>query len=132
MKIFIKLLFIIYFCFGCKKNTEPELPECTCRDFYIGEKFNIQKGIITFSNEFNYYYLLAQEKDTTILGNFFAICPDSVFLNQLKSKGIKDSSFVKIQSNTVFYGDFDKMVCKLTPSGGDPLPLIRIKNIDKY
>jgi hypothetical protein len=135
------LLSIILLFFSCRQN-EEKVPDCVCTNLKVVNEFPNaeQEGIIIFPKlgAKNTYVLKPEKIDTLWDQGLYSLCTDSVFLKQLQTKNIKDSSRVVIKG--VGYGTYGwcnvnvqrTIITNTTYSPGvDVAPTLRVKTIDK-
>jgi hypothetical protein len=96
---YLTIIFISIFSFACKKKIEekPVLPICTCKDANVFNKYINQEGELCYPDTaIGSVYSLRNVKGLiSLYGPDFNVCFDTLFLNQIKIKQIKDKSIVK-------------------------------------
>jgi hypothetical protein len=101
-KVFYKIILLVFSfswaSMGCEKKIQYE--PCTCIDYNVGRYIDSTEGVIYFrTNPVGYSLYMPQ------IGGFSGngtICLDSIFLNQLKKKQVKDSSTIKFSFGYIF------------------------------
>jgi hypothetical protein len=139
-----RLLFCLLFSSFCACKHEEFTPDCVCANLdtvksTVSWNFGVQEGIIRFPTaQFpKSNYLFESQKDFTDYGKRYILCTDSALIQQIKNKGIQDSSKVSLagidafligQCN-VFYQR--TVIFPVNLPAATPLPTIRVKTIDK-
>jgi hypothetical protein len=95
-KVFYKII-LLFFSFswasmGCEKKIQYE--PCTCVDYNVFRYIDSTEGVIYFNTNPKIGYSLYMPQIGGFSGSV-SICLDSIFLNQLKKKQVKDSSTIK-------------------------------------
>jgi hypothetical protein len=118
----MKNLFIILinlFFLSCNPSIEekPVLPTCTCKDSNVIKRFIDQEGELSFPDTVNSKYTLSKIKgEISIYVNtpdLLIVCFDSLFLNQVNNKQIKNHSIVKFSGELL--GGSLVNPCKVKP-----------------